>query len=185
MTAPAQTSMLSSLLLTLGGPVKSIDEEDDPAVALPLVLYVEDDPTNVEVTRAHLEKDYTLLHAATDVEACAMLAKHGASLSAIILDIQLQGSKLNGIDLCNLIRGRFPRGEPHLKRVPVLLETPIFFMSAYGDRHGSAIQAAGATGFVAKPVAFQAFSLALARAHLRGLDSLLPVRSSKARGSAR
>jgi len=147
---------------------------------LPLILYVEDDPRNVEVTRANLEADYELLHAATDREACDLLVARGHELSAIILDVQLQGSKLNGVDLCNLIRGRRDRREQYTKNVPTLAKTPIFFMTAFGHNHGEAIAQAGADGFVAKPVAFPSFSLALARLHLRGVRDLPPVRTAKA-----
>jgi CheY-like chemotaxis protein len=129
----------------------------------PRILYVEDELRNFDVAQANLEHDYELLHAATDVEACELLRSIGEPLAAILLDIQLQGSQLNGVHLCHLIRGHQVPMVDFAQGVPVLPRTPIFFMSAYRSRYTHEIRDAGATAFVAKPVEFTALSLALAR----------------------
>ena len=64
-----------------------------------LVLYVEDEAENRDVARLRLERDYELCFAATDEEACQILKDRGADIAAVLMDIQLKGSALDGIQL--------------------------------------------------------------------------------------
>jgi len=99
--------------------MRLLDEGPAPSEGCrPRVLYVEDDPLNVEVAVASFELDYEVLCATNDEAACALLRAEGARLLAILLDVQLQGSKLNGIELCNLIRGRGERELSYTKMCP-------------------------------------------------------------------
>jgi len=133
-----------------------------------LVLYVEDEPENREVAELRLRKTYELLIAATDREACALLKEHGSKLSAILMDIQLKGSMLNGIELTRLIRGKLEKASlpSYAVDVPVL-RVPVIFVTAYGDQHPEAeLTAAGGNELIPKPVDFAALTMAITRAHL-------------------
>jgi len=135
-----------------------------------LVLYVEDEPENREVAELRLRRSYDLLLAPTDEVACTMLRERGPELSAILMDIQLKGSVLDGIELVKLVRGTLPDSKkpPWAKDVPVLLDLPIFFVTAYGARYAEAeLLAVGAQKLVTKPVNFSELTLALVDVHLR------------------
>ena len=135
-----------------------------------LVLYVEDEAENREVAELRLRRSYDLLLAATDEMACTMLRERGPELSAILMDIQLKGSILDGIELVKLVRGTLPDNKkpPWAKDVPVLPDLPIFFVTAYGARYPEAeLLAVGAQKLVTKPVNFSELTLALVDVHLR------------------
>jgi CheY-like chemotaxis protein len=136
-----------------------------------LVLYVEDDDANQKVAGLRLEKKYELIFAATDVAACQAFIDHGARLSLILMDIELQGSRLNGIDLTRLARGRLEsdRIPPYGALVP-RLDTPIVFVTAYGQAYRQTeLLTAGADAVIQKPVDFVELHTAMARAYLQRL----------------
>lgn len=135
-----------------------------------LVLYVEDEPENRDVAELRLRRSYDLLLAATDQEACEIVKTRGHELAAILMDIQLKGSVLDGIALVKLIRGTLPTAGllAFARDVPVLASTPILFVTAYGARYSEPeLLAAGAQKLVTKPVNFSDLTLALVDLHLR------------------
>jgi CheY-like chemotaxis protein len=97
---------------------------------------------------------------------------HGEKFHALLLDIQLQGSKLDGVRLSKLIRGKLPDEEvPSYARHSRVFTTPIIFVTAYGSRYTQQeIIAAGGDMMVTKPVNFVALCTALARYHLKKAD---------------
>lgn len=134
-----------------------------------LLLYVEDDESNWHVAELRLSQGYQLLRAATAEEACRALQQRGSELSAILMDIELRGSELNGMELTKLIRGR--RAElqvpPYAKEVPTLPHTPIIFVTAHGAKYSDAhLMLAGGNKVISKPVDFGALSIALTQLHL-------------------
>ncbi|HEY6560707.1 MAG TPA: response regulator [Polyangiaceae bacterium] len=135
---------------------------------LPRILYVEDNDDNWRVIQLRLSRSYSLVRAATDREACEILSQPG-KLYAILMDIELSGSQLNGISLTKLIRGTLPAASlpPYARRVPVS-KVPVLFVTAYGNayRHADLI-AAGADDVLAKPVDFTRLNLALANLYIR------------------
>jgi CheY-like chemotaxis protein len=134
-----------------------------------LVLYVEDDEDNRQVASFRLEKKYKLVFATTDREACESFIKYGSELSLILMDIELRGSSLNGLDLTRLIRGHLDSSKipPFAAAVP-RLETPVIFVTAYGQLYRrSELLAAGADEIIQKPVDFVELHTAMARAYLR------------------
>lgn len=135
-----------------------------------LVLYVEDEVENRDVTELRLRDRFELLWAATDREACSMVQKHGEKLYAILMDIQLKGSQLDGIQLTKLFRGEPLSGVPqHAQGLPVL-DVPIIFVTAYGSRYTEdQLLAVGGTAVVTKPVDFVDLTLALANARARSV----------------
>ncbi|MFN0062276.1 MAG: serine/threonine-protein kinase, partial [Myxococcaceae bacterium] len=101
----------------------------------PVVLYVEDDDDSFLITHARLAPKYQVLRARNDIEACQVLRKQGSSLLVILMDIQLQDSRLDGVALTRLVRGTL-KDEPlpaYAMGCPVL-STPIFFVTAHTER---------------------------------------------------
>lgn len=149
-------------------PARSESRRDNP-----LVLYVEDNAENWEVTRLHLESRFRLLWAKNDTEACRLLSDHHRVISTILMDIELKGSQLDGIQLTKLVRGRLARPQlpGYASTVPVLA-APIFFLTAHSARYTEAdLTAAGGNRLITKPVNFAELSEALTKVQLRAMDS--------------
>ncbi len=135
-----------------------------------VLLYVEDEADNREVASLRLRRRYDLLLAENDEQACEILTTRGPELSAILMDIQLKGSVLDGIQLVKLLRGKLERaGLPaYAARVPVLKDVPVLFVTAYAARYTEAdLLAAGGNRLVTKPVNFGELTLALVDLHLK------------------
>jgi CheY-like chemotaxis protein len=133
-----------------------------------LVLYVEDEEPNYEVAALRLSKGYDLVWARSDREACDLLRKFGDKLSVILMDIQLKGSVLDGMQLAQLIRGTLPaHARPDFAANVPTLKTAIFFVTAYADLYSEEqLFRIGGDRLITKPVDFAALSLALANVHL-------------------
>jgi CheY-like chemotaxis protein len=142
---------------------------DLTARPLQQVLYVEDEEDNRQVATLRLAGKYELLLASSDREACRLLTVHGPRLVAVLMDIQLKGSLLDGMQLTRLLRGRLPvAAQPEYARgVPTLPELPVIFVTAYGSRYSSEeLEQAGGNELIAKPVDFVRLMSALTRHHL-------------------
>ncbi|MBL8921577.1 MAG: hypothetical protein JNJ54_22140 [Myxococcaceae bacterium] len=149
--------------------MKRIDE-GPPVEAGPtnLVLYVEDEPSNWEVSELRLRKKFKLLWARTDEEACALVRQHGSQLYAVLMDVQLRGSVLDGLALTRLFRGRLAGPLPPFAEGLAPVSCPIFFVTAYGNLHSpQEMEAAGGDAHVPKPVDFVSLTLLLARHNMR------------------
>jgi CheY-like chemotaxis protein len=138
------------------------------------LLYVEDDDANWEVADYRLSKAYTMVRAATSEAACQILRERGRALSAILMDIELRGSDLNGIELTELFRGkRLSRDLPAYARNLPPVTQPIIFVTAHGARYTDVqLMLFGADKVILKPIDFTALhdaltSLQLARAPRR------------------
>lgn len=133
------------------------------------ILYVEDEDANWQVAELRLRRFYNLIRASSDAQACQILIDQGSTLSAVLIDIQLHGSTLDGIQLAKLIRGTLPRQTlPALARAVPVLDTPIIFVTAYAARYSEAeLKTYGAYKLITKPVDFGALNLALASVHLQ------------------
>lgn len=156
--------------------MKRIAEPTPSEAAAPtnLVLYVEDEPSNWEVTELRLRKKYKLLWARTDQEACALVRQYGPQLYAVLMDVQLQGSVLDGLALTQVLRGKATGPLPGFASGLTPVECPIFFVTAYGNLHSPAqMDAAGGDAHVPKPVDFLSLTLLLARHNMkRAVDTL-------------
>lgn len=147
-----------------------------PEAPQQLVMYVEDEPANWEVTELRLRNKFKLLWARTDAEACAFVRQYGAQLHAVLMDVQLRGSALDGLMLTRLFRGQalpLPTLPGYAEGVPTLT-CPIFFVTAYGNLHSpQEMDAAGGDAHVPKPVDFVKLSLLLAQSNMkRAMESL-------------
>ena len=71
------------------------------------------------------------------------------------MDIELRGSQLNGVELTRLVRGRLESQKipPYGTSVPKL-NTPIIFVTAYGQLYRSELLDAGGDDIIEKPISF-------------------------------
>jgi CheY-like chemotaxis protein len=132
------------------------------------LLYVEDDDDNWLVTEMRLKRVYELARAVSAEQACQILTQRGALFSAILMDIELRGSELNGVELTELLRGKRSRSSaPRYAHGLPLLQTPIVFVTAHGAKYSdSYLLHAGGSKVIAKPVNFGELSIALTQLHL-------------------
>jgi CheY-like chemotaxis protein len=132
------------------------------------LLYVEDDDDNWVVAEMRLRNAYDLTRAATAEQACRILAQRGAEFSAILMDIELRGSDLNGVELTELLRGMRQRtGAPLYARTLPVLNTPVVFVTAHGAKYSdSYLLHAGGSKVISKPVNFGELNVALTQLHL-------------------
>ena len=127
------------------------------------ILYVEDDPQNVAVAQLRLGRRYDLLIATDDVSACTIFKERGADLTAVLMDIELKGSVLDGLALTRLMRGKLAEDSvPLYARGVPILATPVIIVTAYVEQGEAAVQSSGADQFFPKPVDFIKLTLALA-----------------------
>lgn len=141
------------------------------------VLYVEDEQINWELTEMALREHYTLKRAATSREAFSALATNVFDL--ILMDIQLSGSDLNGIEITQILKDRF-RGTPpdytNGIRCPV---TPIVFVTAYSARYQrDTLMSMGGADLVTKPINFTSMQLLLSRMLSRQTASRVSTRGA-------
>ena len=133
-----------------------------------------DEPTNWEVTELRLRKKFKLIWAKTDEEACALVRQHGPQLHAVLMDVQLGGSALDGLALTRIFRGKASGPLPEFAQAIAPLKCPIFFVTAYGNLHSpEEMDAAGGDAHVPKPIDFFKLTLLLARNSMqRAMDTL-------------
>jgi CheY-like chemotaxis protein len=127
------------------------------------LLYVEDDEENWHVAELRLSEDFELVRAANSREACSIVKESAGELMAILMDIELRGSELNGIQLTELLRGKRPAKvlPEYAKDLPTYT-SPIIFVTAHGARYSDVeLMLFGADRVIPKPVNFQALTLAL------------------------
>lgn len=130
------------------------------------ILYVEDEDTNWEVTHLSLRDKFALQRAATASEAFELLAKEKFDL--ILMDIQLSGSEMNGIEITQALRGSLTSGLPGYARNVDVQEARIIFVTAYSARYTKEeLIEAGGDDLITKPVDFTRLSLAISRLLVR------------------
>lgn len=124
---------------------------------LPRVLYVEDEDDNWTIAQLRLRQRFAMIRAANDREACEIVRQSGSQLWAVLMDIQLKGAHLDGINLTRLFKGRPLAGvelPPWAAGIP-RLSAPIFVITAYGEGFPhDELLSAGADRVITKPVNF-------------------------------
>jgi sigma-B regulation protein RsbU (phosphoserine phosphatase) len=134
----------------------------------PVVLYVEDEEINWALTEKRLRDAYFLTRAADARSTFVALQKQRFDL--ILLDIQLKGSELDGIQICRILRGKAGSAPVPAYTANVTSDAPIIFMTAYTARYNKAeLLAAGGSELIIKPVDFTGLSLAMSRLALRNI----------------
>ena len=133
------------------------------------LLYVEDDLSNQKIAQDRLARKYQILLAGTDREACDILIFQGHQLHVILMDIELQDSKLNGLQLCRLLRGKLPAASlPFYARDVKPSAIPIILVTAFANSDlKDSFADAGINYVIPKPVDFVELELAISRCLLR------------------
>jgi len=139
------------------------------------ILYVEDDDDNLVLVRKRLETDYELLTAKNDKEACQKYRSHHNEIDCVLLDVQLQGSKLDGIGLARLFRGHpLPQGAPPYAADMPTTNVPVIFLTAHaGQLTERDVGDIGNTDVLAKPIQFVRLNTLLSQIHLRRAASAI------------
>ncbi len=126
------------------------------------VLYVEDEDVNWEVAEFSLRTKFNLTRARTAEEAFNILRTKKFNL--ILMDIQLMGSDLNGIEITEILRGNYAKPLPDYAEGVQAEGTKIIFVTAYSARYGKEeLKAAGGDDLMTKPVDFTRLSLVMSR----------------------
>ena len=134
------------------------------------VLYVEDEDVNWEVAELSLRSKFNLTRAKTAQEAFRLLATKTFDL--ILMDIQLMGSDFNGIEITQILKGRFDQAIPEYAQGITAPNTKIIFVTAYSARYGKKeLIEAGGDDLMTKPVDFTRLSLVMSRMMARGAYS--------------
>lgn len=130
-----------------------------------LLLYVEDDDDNWEVALLRLSANYELVRAVDAEQACSILKQRRNEIELILMDIELRGSELNGVELTKLLRGEalLDKPVPSYARDLPLVSKPVVFVTAHGAKYTRVqLILAGGEQVVAKPVDFDALQNAVA-----------------------
>ena len=141
-----------------------IDETDSSEK--PLILYVEDDDTNWDLAQVALSVKYRVVRAKNAREVFKHLGRQEFEL--ILMDIELAGSNLNGIEITQVLK-KVPSAPESREGQGIELEsTPIIFVTAYSARYSKKdLLKAGGDDLVTKPVDFTRLSLAMSRMIVR------------------
>lgn len=112
----------------------------------PRVLYVEDNEMNFDIARSILDPQFKLDWAASSDQAIDKLG--GGNYDLVLMDIELSGSALSGIDLTQEIRsGRFDSEERRLSELPIIIVTA--YTAAYSEAE---LLGLGANAMLYKPM---------------------------------
>ena len=134
-----------------------------------LVLYVDVDDRSFADTSGRLRAAYHLVRAQKDREACDAIRKNKAHLVAVLLDVDMPGSVLDGILLTRILRGRVPKkAVPPFARDLPTLDVPIILVThrsqSYADDD---MRRYGGDRLMQKPVEIHKLTLALTDWHLQ------------------
>ena len=142
------------------------------------VLYVEDEDVNWEVTEFSLRSRFSLTRAKSASEAFSILKNRTFDL--ILMDIQLMGSDLNGIEITQVLRGLYDGPAPDYTQGVSAGEARIIFVTAYSARYGKQeLLEAGGDDLMTKPVDFTRLSLVMSRMVVREAFKRQPEIQSK------
>ncbi|MBX3249778.1 MAG: hypothetical protein KF901_21555 [Myxococcales bacterium] len=134
-----------------------------------LVLYVDVDDQSWRTASERLRRAYRLLRAENDREACELIRTYGADLVAVLLDIDLPGSVLDGILLTRILRQRVPsQALPPFARNLPRIDVPILLVTARkGAYPEEEVRRYGGDRLLDKPVDIARVTLALTEHHLQ------------------
>ncbi len=134
-----------------------------------LVLYVDVDDSSFEETSDWLRRAYKLVRAQRDREACDLIREHHQDLVAVLLDVDMPGSVLDGILLTRILRGRVPsQAVPPFARNLPALDVPIVLVTELSRSYAAAdMRRFGGDRLMRKPVEIHKLTLTLADWHLQ------------------
>ena len=136
------------------------------AAVKPPILYVEDENTNWEIASLSLSDRYRVTRAKNSQEAFDLIRYN--QFEVILMDIQLMGSDLNGIEITQLLKGLTTNASLSYTKDVTVKETPIIFVTAYSARYTKQdLVQAGGDDLITKPVDFTRLTLAMSRLMVR------------------
>ena len=133
-----------------------------------LVLYVDVDDQSHATSSERLRHAYKLVRARNDREACEHIRGHHRELVAVLLDVDLPGSVLDGVLLTRILRGRVPsQAVPPFARGLPSLEVPIVLVTSRPENYSDMdVTRYGGDRLLRKPVHLGRFTLTLTEWHL-------------------
>jgi CheY-like chemotaxis protein len=139
-------------------------ELDDPSAPRERLLYVEDNDDNWDVAKLRLSEKYELVRASNSREACELIRSQRGQFELILMDIELRGSELNGVELTKLLRGdTLDRALPSYAQNLPAFGKPILFVTAHGAKYSDHdLLSVGGTRVISKPVDFPELRAAVA-----------------------
>ena len=121
------------------------------------LLYVEDEDTNSGLAQVALRDLYNVTNARNARDTFRLLREQRFDL--MMMDIQLSGSDLNGIQITQALRGMPMPSLPTYATRLTLPDLPIIFVTAYTAAYTRAeLQAVGGNDLIEKPVDFAKLS---------------------------
>lgn len=134
-----------------------------------LVLCVDVDDEGFAQTSERLRRAYKLLRAQKDREACELVREHHRDLVAVLLDVDMPGSILDGILLTRILRGRVPSaGVPPFARNLPPLDVPIVLSTERSQSYSEADMVRyGGDRLILKPVEIHKLTLTITEWHLQ------------------
>lgn len=133
------------------------------------VLYVDVDDGSFEETSYRLRQAYELLRAQKDREACELIRARHRELVAVVLDVDMPGSVLDGILLTRILRGRVPpQAVPPFARNLPALDIPIVLVTGRRDSYADVdMRRYGGDRLIQKPVEIHKLTLTITEWHLQ------------------
>lgn len=130
-------------------------------LAKPFVLCIAHDAEQWHNYQVHLSGRFDLLWAPNDSRACALLKDWSANLAAIILHVELPGSRLDGTQLARIVRGtldpdRLSALPEYARTVPLCPRVPIVFVTNNISQHAAALADVRASKIFPCPVDHEA-----------------------------
>ena len=112
----------------------------------PKILYVEDNEMNFDIARTILDRTFKVDWASSSDQAITKLET--TTYDLVLMDIELSGSALSGIDLTQELRsGRFDSEGRRLSELPIIIVTA--YTAAYSEAE---LLGLGANAMLYKPM---------------------------------
>lgn len=133
------------------------------------VLYVDVDDASFEETSHRLGQAYELLRAQKDRDACELIRERHRELVAVVLDVDMPGSVLDGILLTRILRGRVPpQAVPPFARNLPELDIPIVLVTERRESYADVdMRRYGGDRLIQKPVEIHKLTLTITEWHLQ------------------
>jgi CheY-like chemotaxis protein len=134
-----------------------------------LVLYVDVEDESFQRSSDLLRHAYKLVRAQKDRDACELIRSHHRELVAVMLDVDMPGSVLDGILLTRVLRGRVPpQAVPPFARNLPDLDVPIVLVTerAQGYSDDEMVRYGG-DRLMRKPMEIHKLTLTIAEWHLQ------------------
>jgi len=126
------------------------------------ILYIEDDEASWKAAHGSLRTRYRLTWARNAKEAFALLQAHTYDL--ILMNIELADSDLDGIQIAQILTGRYSGNAPGYASAVRSKGAKIIFVTGYSAKYSKqTLMQAGGDELILKPVDFTRLSLAVAR----------------------